>query len=345
MSEKLKECGILFDDDDALSRYPELQHLISTYVTPLRDSAVKARSPARFRAKYKAYSNANEATFLSHMLPIMIKDVFGAAPSESDMSSTKSIGKQGEGGDAEEKELESQIQDWHNIGLYVTLDTEFRRGLMSIEGQGLELLLKEEAKEEKWGLENPKPDRTFGFQRKCLSLPKDIRFPEEIKVLLEVAPLMYQPFFIIEGKSGRGDPIKARNQARRGGATLIHAARQLRQKADLGEEGYTLAVDGLRADLSTIVFSATLTYEAFCVWIHWAEVGPSGRVKYHMNAVDGVLVTARDVLEKCRRWSHNILWWEFIKRREEVDKLYAALIDQRGLKEENASPSKKQRIN
>lgn len=344
VSEKLKECGMLYEDEDAFGRHPELQHFISTHVAPLRDSAVKSRSPGHFRDIYHTYANSNEGTYLHHILPLMIKDVFGATSTESAMSSTSSLDKQGEGDGTDDEEAESQIQEWHKLGLFVTLDTGFQRGLMPIEGRGLELLPKAEAKSEKWGLENSKPDRTFGFQRKCLPLPKGIRFPEEIKVLLEVSPYMYQPFFIIEGKSGNGNPIKVRNQARRGGATLVHAARQLRQKARLGGEGHTPAVDDFRADLSTIVFSATLTFEAFYVWIHWAEVSSCGRVEYHMNVIDGVLVTARDVLEKSRRWSHNILWWGLTQRRQEVDELHTALIRQQGLKEEKASPSKKQRI-
>lgn len=343
VSEKLKQYGMLFENEEAFDRHPELQELISTHILPPRPSAVKPDSPARLKKKYSLYSTANEATFLNHILPHLIRDVFGAAPSDSEMSSACSLDGKEEESDTEAAELQSQIQQWHEIGLYEAIDTEFQRGLMPLEGSGLELLTPKEAKQQKWGLENPKPDRTFGFQRKCFPLPEGVRLPDEVTLLLEVAPSMYQPFFIIEGKSGRGDAIQVRNQARRGGATLVHAARLLRQKVNLGEEDYTPAVDGFRADLGTVVFSVTLTYEQFTVWIHWVQVSPSGYVAYHMNQIDCVSLKAHDVLEKCRRWSHNILWWGLVTRKEQVNKLFTALIDQEGLKRENASPKKKQR--
>lgn len=80
---------------------------------------------------------------------------------------------------------------------------------------------------------------------------------------MEVAHGQNHSFFIIEGKSNKGSHTDAENQARRGGATLVNAARILYDRISMED------VTG--ADERTFVFSATVTPEFMAIWVHWAE--------------------------------------------------------------------------
>lgn len=79
-------------------------------------------------------------------------------------------------------------------------------------------------------MKNPRPDWTFGFQRRKFPLSIGIPIPERVLNFLEIVPGMHHPFLIIEGKSFEGNMSTAENQARRGGATLVQAAWALRKE-------------------------------------------------------------------------------------------------------------------
>ena len=129
---------------------------------------------------------------------------------------------------------------------------------------------------------------------------------QEIQALLDIAPGIQDPFFIVDGKAEAGSLADAQNQACRGGATLINAARLLQDMMK--------APDVKGADARTLVFSATMSPGLVQIWVHWAEVLTSG-VRFHMNHVASRSLDEPDQVVQCRIIIHNILEWGVNTRR------------------------------
>ena len=68
----------------------------------------------------------------------------------------------------------------------------------------------------------------YGLKSEKHSIAVGTEVPPCILNLLEIVTKVRHAFLIIEGKSHAGSAAVAENQARRGGATLVKAARKLR---------------------------------------------------------------------------------------------------------------------
>ena len=141
------------------------------------------------------------------------------------------------------------------------------------------------------GMINPRPDMVYRLKSEKHSIAVGTEVPPCILELLEIVPDVRHAFLIIEGKSHAGSSAVAENQARRGGATLVKAARKL--QAILQEGSASSIIDDapdleeleapgspgtsvaqlkqkrvIKPDLNTFVFSVTISPLHFTVWVH-----------------------------------------------------------------------------
>ncbi|KAL9627671.1 MAG: hypothetical protein Q9164_007531, partial [Protoblastenia rupestris] len=244
----------------------------------------------------ETYRIGNERTWLRQLLPLIIKDSFQKeVVTNEDYSATKTY----------------TTARWETYGLVATTESDFRRTTMPNKFNQLQLdeaLVKALAKDE--GMSNPRPDECYGLSTRRLALADDPVWTQQTMALMQIAPLMHHPFLVVEGKSAAGNSIDSENQAAWDCACLIHSKRLLYQ--DMGEPDVT------GADLRTIVFSMTLGVDACKLWVHWAEVQPSG-VRVHMTRVKTKALDDDDVLEKIRSYTHNILHWGLVERLPDLE--------------------------
>ena len=153
-------------------------------------------------------------------------------------------------------------------GLAVKVNCEFRKSFLPARDNDEELT-KAMAKVD--GMINSKPDHIYGLRIDHYPIPHDVTLSAHINSLLEVVPTLHHPFFIIEGRSNSGSKAEVENQACRGGATLVKAARELLEKIG------TRSTEATGPDQQTFVYSATLSPGLIDIWVHWAEVREKAR--------------------------------------------------------------------
>ena len=315
----MSEHGMLYEDE-AFDRYPEFQEKVFAIVGLKRDKEMKAESVKRLRNHISNYSRSNESTFLGMVWPLIMKDGY-----YKKMSSLL----EGPLAEIDAKTVKEQEKAWKYFfddeHIFTAMDQEFDAGLLpdkfntgNLEAKLAKLLKKQT------GMKTPKPDFTFGIKQN--RLPTFGPIPDVVRRLLTVCPTMRHPFLIVEGKTHGGDIAVAEDQARRGGATLVHAARQLR-----AEVGRQLVNDG--ADDETFVFSITIDTNIFRFWVHWHErritaIGPDKNEPeefFHMNAVRCFALADEDQAPKMRDCLHNILQWGANARYKEQEGLHDAI--------------------
>ena len=305
-------------NDDAFEEASEFKNLVMGIVSAERGSAMKTSSVRRFRASVKQYEWSNEATFLHHIIPIL-----------------HGLGYHVKVDSEQEKHLDKGKLEWRDFlvdeGVVYQLDKDFARTLLPgkfDEGSSLTSeLTKHLAKEA--GMINPRPDMVYGLKSEKHSIAVGTEVPPCILELLEIVPDVRHAFLIIEGKSHAGSSAVAANQARRGGATLVKAARKLQA---ILQEGSTLSTNedapdleefeapgspgtsvaqlkqkrAIKPDLNSFVFSVTISPLHFTVWVHWYD---EGNQLYHMNIVDSFAVRGAKGSNPIRWAMHNIVEW------------------------------------
>lgn len=213
------------------------------------------------------------------------------------------------------------------------VNSEFAGNFLPFHKRGAELDQVIEAMKKEDGMTNPKPARTFSVARNKCHFPRGVRIPDEISRCLEIVPTTYHPFFVIEGSSYEGSELAAENQACRGGAALVHAARIIRHL--LGEPD----VEG--ADERTFVFSLTLSPSLVNIWVHWAEV-QSGITVFHMTKLHGKVLDDGEHFAQIRRATCNILEWGCEAQVEGLHSLHQRIIEY-ATKKKAEAPRKKQK--
>ncbi|KAL8747097.1 MAG: hypothetical protein Q9184_007650, partial [Pyrenodesmia sp. 2 TL-2023] len=199
------------DDEEAFTKYPKFQEQVKNILKQKRKSSIDQFEFSEFRLVWQEYKDKNEDTVLNELLPFFMND-----------KRTISINSTAEEEDA------YAVVSYFRSGLVKITNREFHRACLPLREDGSPLnkkLLDAMAKED--GMTNPKPDRTFGISMKKSTLPKGFITPPDIAVWLEVMRGIHHPFFLIEGKSYQGNLLDAQNEACRGGATLVGAARRL----------------------------------------------------------------------------------------------------------------------
>lgn len=300
---------------------PELYAKSKAIIGADRGSAMKAQSVEDAASKWKYYEHQNEDTFLNNMLPCVIVEgrreikVMNPQPGITYQTQTT----------------------WFAEGVRNAVNREFKRGSQpnrygAADLEALKVLQKED------GMHNAKPDRCYGLDPRFFAAQDNgIRYSEDLRFWLYVMADMQHAFFLIEGKSNRGDMTMAGLQARRGGATLVYAHRQI-----LSIIG-TPDVQGV--DHRTFTFSAVVSPELLKVYVNWAEVKEDGLVDFHYDFVDSFRWTHDEEVEGMRKCLHNILDWGHEERAIELRKLHEDMYawqvaEKERMEEDEHSPKK-----
>ncbi|KAI4104044.1 MAG: hypothetical protein LQ345_007299 [Seirophora villosa] len=258
-----------------------------------RQSKVDPLEFSEFQLAWHVYKDKDEDTMLNKLLPLFMKE-----------KRTVSIDSKAEEEDA------PAVVSYLRSGLVEISNREFQRTCLPLWEGGSppdKKFLDAMAKED--GMTMSKPDRTFGVDMEKGPLPIGFSIPSEIAVWLEVMRGIHHPFFLIEGKSYQGNFLEAQNQACRGGATLVSAARRL--LATLGQPD-TVGPDTRLMD----------------IWVHWAEISsPKTLPLYHMNKLMSKAIDDEENFGQLRKTLHNILDWGCGPRLTELELLYPAIME------------------
>lgn len=304
------EKHMLFQGSSAWDKYPDFKEHVRSVVNMPRPSGVKARSVKKLQEKSEFYKGANEDTILREILPLIIKP-------------ERRVYKNGN--DFIEKDVEQwAVDDYWEDGLGIEVNRLFRK-MDLLPNAYLDLGLAKkiaEALVKEDGMKEPKPDCVYGI--------RPTRFPKPDGTLhthpyLEIVHQIHQAFLIVEGKSEQGQISQAENQACRGAATLINAARML--LSELGVE------DVVGPDSRTYIYFVTQDAKIMEIYVHWAEVG-TGPVRYHMNRICSKSLNDDSALEMLRRVLHNILDWGLVDRYEDLKQRYDMLYEKEKMDEQ-----------
>ena len=222
------------------------------------------------------------------------------------------------------------VKFFDDDGALVNINRQFNRDVLPTwlkaedQAQLRQMLAKEP------GMTAPKPDYTYGIRESQYPDILSQKFGTHTRALMEVAPEMVHPYFIIEGKTTK-DLADAENQAIRGGATLVRARRLLNAKAGVG--------DVAGPDPMSFVYSMTMDTNIARIWLNWCEILPKqkreeyvnddGHPKdegdlyetYHMNPLYTALLDSEEMLKELRRKLNNIIDWGCIQRMNEVNEV------------------------
>lgn len=325
----MEQHGIMQDVDTALKRYPIFEQEMREIVIGQRLSAMKTDEVERFQRMRQRVGSSNEDTVLNNLLPLIIsKQYLVIKDLDNEVATEKHREELAKAVDEDERDkIRRQYiytsQFWEDDGLLVTTNAEFERTQLPnlYEDLGFENELAR-ALSKADGMKNPKPDRCFGLDPECFPVPQDIALSQDIHTLLRIAPYIMHPFLIVEGKASKGDIAEARNQAARGGATLVRAFRILLAEIYPSRDDDTTQ---LGPDRATICFSVTFSPDIIEFWIHWADVVAQKPVQYHMNLITGAYLRLHDSVVESRRMLHNIINWGCNTRRNDLNRFHEAL--------------------
>ena len=301
----------------ALKDYPEFEAAVRDIIRSDRHSELRPQSAENIISQREYYAHRNEDTILHRLVPLIIKEQYlaevkahVAGSLEEALSSTPLAEGVEEG-----KKYVSRY--WFADGVDVAVNEEFRKTFLpsSIDDEGFGAELAAALKKED-GMTNPKPDYCYGIRHDKFPVPNGVVIDADLATVMEVAPGQNNSFLIIEGKSNKGSHTDAENQARRGGATLVNAARIVHDRIGVRD------VKG--ADDRTFVFSATMTPDLIAIWVHWAEVREEGTI-FHMNRLTQKFLNEAEGLAELRIMFHNILEWGCIGRFKQLEHLHKNL--------------------
>ena len=289
-------------DYQALGKYSKFKKMIFDITSSERHSEMKLKSVRRVEKRSLVLEEENEATFLNSLLPLIIKEE-RTAELENHGPTSHSLEMSGDGDMVDVLNPQPGVvygsRDWFDDGVHAVTDHDFRKDLLP-HGYIDELVAQMLKKDD--NMLTPRPDRCYGLLRNWIPVPKGLPLDPEIRTLIEACPGLSHPFFLIEGKSNKGSKFDAMLQARRGGASLVNAMRQLLAK--IGEPHIT--ENGV--DDRNFVYSATLSPGLIDFWVHWAEL-KSGIAIFHMNRISSFALNNEQQIPEVRKILHNIMTW------------------------------------
>ncbi len=302
-------------DHQALGKYPEFEKMGSDIALSKRHSEMKPESAQRIQRYSQICEEANEATFLNTLLPLINK-ANRTVEFENHGPTEHLLEMSGDGDMAEVLNPQPGVmygsRDWIDDGVYAVSDQDFRNDLLPhryVDEQLAQTLKKDDS------MLTPRPDRCYGLLPGWIPVPEDVTLNPEIRALIEACPHLSHPFFLIEGKSNYGSKFDAQNQARRGGASLVNAMRQL--LARIGEGHVTES----GVDDRNFVYSATLSPGLIDFWVHWAEL-KSGTAIFHMNRINSLALNNKQQLPVVRKILNNIMTWGWDLKARRLPDLY-----------------------
>ncbi|KAL9627959.1 MAG: hypothetical protein Q9164_007438 [Protoblastenia rupestris] len=301
VSRRMEQYGLLQHSEAFERKYPAFKAMVMKMIKGDRSSAMKPGSAKEIQKNAAIYGTHNEDTFLTEVLPLLIKKTY-AIPADPRQRKTYLAGQA-----IEETHVEIAGKDvidggqyeakrWVDEGVITITNREFIKDFLPCPfPDALRKLLKK-----KDDMVNGKPDRCYGLKTSLFPRPNDLWISLELNEYLGVMTGIYHPFLILEGKSNQGKAADAQNQARRGGAILVHSLRLLLSKVGVSD------VKG--ADERTYAFSLTMTPDHIQLWVHWAEV-LEGETLFHMNYLKGIDILDQEQLPDMRKYIDNILEW------------------------------------
>lgn len=289
-------------EDDALARYPDFEKMVSDIALSKRHSEMKPESIQLFEKYNKICQAANEATFLDAMLPLIVK-TNRTVKEENHGLTEQSLQMSGDGDTVGVPDPQPRVvygsRHWVDDGVWAVSDQDFRKDLLPHHYDDDQLA---QAMKKDDSMLTPRPDRCYGLVADWISVPNGLVLDTEIRTFIEACPALSHSFFLIEGKSNKGDRFAAMLQARRGGASLVNAMRQLLAK--IGEPHVT----GSGVDTRNFVYSATLFPDLIKFWVHWVELD-NGTPVFHMNMIESFALQNKRHIPEIRKVLNNIMSW------------------------------------
>ena len=281
--------------------YSDFKETVLLPILQDRNSGVKPESAKRFASRYEYHKEVNEETIKREMLNRIIKDEFQVLvkPTEGDTQAVY------------------EACDTFEKGLVAQYSQPFKRRYLPNKYTTLGFDRKDaEVRSRADGMTNPIPDGVWGFNPNQFA-PTD---SADLDDLATVVQGILWAFFLIEVKPDGGSMEECRNQACRGGATLVNAARGFMKK--LGP-----SVENIGPDRDTYVYSAVMDADFMEWYVHWAEVCADGKIKYHMDWTKAVMFREEDTLRKLRGPVHSILEWGLFKRLPMLKERYDLILE------------------
>jgi len=205
------------------AKYSSFRKDVMAIVNGERSSAMRQESAEKIGRRVAYYERLSEATFMHNVIPVLLGEGYTLNKitekfSDEDKPSLAWQGKQ---------YREFMDDEW----ISTAVNCDFRKTLLPCKYTDLDPEYEAEttkALAKTPGMTTHRPDYVFGLRtdEKDFELTQDF-VPQEARNLLEIYAGMFHTFFFIEGKGDAGSAAEAENQARRGGATLINASRQL----------------------------------------------------------------------------------------------------------------------
>lgn len=267
-----------------LQDLPDFKDQVLSIVCGERLSAMKPQSIKKFRIYFNEVKSRNKATLYTYIMPHLIKSGRTVSPGEN---------------------AEAIYKEFEEDGLDQNVAEDFSAGSVPIPPshafkQDLECL---------FGVKNLKPDYTFGFRSSI--------FTEDEQLLLQrydassaLSAGIISPFFIMEWKDSRGRMQDCSVQARRGGAAIVNARRQI-HASTIPEYDYS------SPDLATIAFSCAITSEIAYIAVHWCQ-RIADNDHWYMAVVRRFFLAEDDDIQKLRLSLHNIIDWGLSERLKSI---------------------------
>ncbi len=184
-----------------LQELPDFKAKVFSIVSGERLSAMKPQSTKKFRSDFNDVKSRNEATLHERIMPHIIKS--GRTVSEGDNA-------------------EDIYREFREDGLDRNIDAEFSSGSVPIPPSHTF----EKNLEQLFGVKNLKPDYTFGFNPSIFTKDEQLLL-QRYDTSYALSKGILSPFFIMEWKGSRGTMQDCSVQARRGGAAIVNARRQI----------------------------------------------------------------------------------------------------------------------
>ena len=252
----------IYQDQEAYQKYPQFKKTVQDIVHAKRDSIMSTEELEEFFEQRRYLKRLNEDTYLHNLLPLIISRKYvkkEAKPTdgdrvieEADLQRFETAAENSEPNKTKaRKDYIFTSRRWIQDGILVKMNANLLPAAIPnrFGGEGyLPQIAAALAKEQ--GLTEARPDYLYAIKPDAYR-DESVTLSPHLQALLGVAPGVQHPFFIVEGKSEQGSVADAQNQARRGGASLVHTTRSL--LAYIGESD----VEGL--DTRTFIFSATMS--------------------------------------------------------------------------------------
>ena len=340
--------------------YKPFEDIARTILSGERGSTMKQGSAEHIIRWIRQNKTRSEETIMAQLVPLIIPSS-RKVPKDTTQDGTTQMDPMQTEAAPEDKSQTYGVKFFSDDGALVNINRQFNRDVLPtwLKAEDQMKLRKMLAKEP--GMTAPKPDYAYGILENQHPDIHSQRFSTHTRALMGVAPEMVHPYFIIEGKTTKGDLADAENQAIRGGATLVHARRLLNAKAGAG--------DVVGPDPTSFVYSMTMDTNIARIWINWCEILPKKKQEmdwndveklndaeelyetYHMNPLYTALLDDDEMLKGLRRRLNNIIDWGCIQRMNEIQavmteiyKIEQATQQEASMEVESGSPKKKLKL-